>query len=308
MHSTMLTYVAGNLFEAPVQTLVNAVNTVGVMGKGIALTFKAIFPEMFREYRTICEREELKVGGLHLWRGPTRYVLNFPTKEHWRNPSKLEYIEAGLRAFVRMYERAGIHSIAFPPLGCGNGELEFSVVRPVMERYLAPLPITVLVYAPLPRKTVAEHRTPREVADWLRSVPSELPFEEVWADLVEATHNRIVLQTAYRGGSFEVQAITHGDPGIRVWMSGRRTTVLRKDQLCEAWKQLRDFGILTARRLPPELEKIGSYVLGIFSILPYVQMLPLGTDYHMLGGSPMTGLQLAPVANASEPQRELAFG
>lgn len=303
----MLTYVAGNLFEAPVQTLVNTVNTVGVMGKGIALTFKEIFPEMFREYRALCERGDLKVGGLYLWRGPTRYVLNFPTKEHWRNPSKIEYIEAGLRTFVRTYERAGIHSIAFPPLGCGNGELEFSAVRPLMEQYLAPLPITVLMYAPLPRRTVAEHRNPREVAEWLRRAPAERPFDEVWADLAQAFRERTVLETP-RGGHFEAQLTADGVSGVRIWASGRRTTVLRKDQLGEAWKQLRDFGLLTARRLPPDLEKIATYVLAVFSVLRYVQTLPLGTDYQMLGGSPMTGLQLAPAGGSREPQRELAFG
>jgi O-acetyl-ADP-ribose deacetylase (regulator of RNase III) len=304
----MLTYVSGNLFEAPVQTLVNTVNTVGVMGKGIALTFKEVFPEMFREYRALCERGELKIGGLHLWRGPTRYVLNFPTKEHWRNPSKIEYIEAGLRSFVRMYERAGIHSVAFPPLGCGNGELDFAVVRPVMERYLAPLPITVLMYAPLPRRAVAEHRTPNEVAAWLRAAPAELPFDEVWADLAQLLQQRTVLETAYKGGRFEAQVTDDEVPGLRLWMSGRRTTVVRRDQLAEAWKQLRDFGLLTAGRLPQDLEKIASYVLGIFARLPYVQTLPLGADYQMLGGSPMTGLQLSPAAGAREPQRELAFG
>ncbi|HSU12456.1 macro domain-containing protein [Longimicrobium sp.] len=304
----MLTYVSGNLFEAPVQTLVNAVNTVGVMGKGIALTFREIFPEMFREYRAVCERGDLRVGGLHLWRGPTRYVLNFPTKEHWRNPSRLEYIEAGLRAFVNMYERAGIHSIAFPPLGCGNGELEFAAVRPLMERYLAPLPITVLMYAPVPRRAVAEHRQPRAIAEWLRSAPAELPFEEVWADLTEMFRVRVAVETPSKAGQFEVQVADSGIAGLRIWMSGRRTTVVPKEQLAEAWKQLRDFGILTARRLPVGLEKIGSYVLGILALLPYVQLVPLGTDYQMLGGSPMTGLQLAPAVGSSEPQRELAFG
>jgi O-acetyl-ADP-ribose deacetylase (regulator of RNase III) len=305
----MLTYVSGNLFEAPVQTLVNTVNTVGVMGKGIALTFKEIFPEMFREYRALCEQGQLRVGSLHLWRGPGRYVLNFPTKEHWRNPSKVEYLEAGLKAFVKMYESAGIYSIAFPPLGCGNGELDFGVVRPLMEHYLAPLPITVLLYAPLPRRTVAEHRQPAEIAGWLRSAPAELPFDEVWSDLVQALRNRTTVTTASKGGRFEAQVTEPDTTGLRIWMSGRRTTVVSRDELAEAWKQLRDFGLLTARRLPTGLEKDASYVLAILALLPYVQTVPLGTDYNMLGGSPMVGLQLAPAAvSQAEPQRELAFG
>src|SRR4051794_35789340 len=102
----MLSYVSGNLFEAPVQTLVNTVNTVGVMGKGIALTFRQIYPEMFQEYRDLCERGKIDIGALYLYRDPivNTQVLNFPTKKHWRNPSKLEYIEAGLNCFTRIYE------------------------------------------------------------------------------------------------------------------------------------------------------------------------------------------------------------
>src|SRR5438128_5549950 len=237
----MLTYISGNLFEAPVQTLVNTVNTVGVMGKGIALTFREIFPEMFREYRTLCEQGMLKVGSLYLWRGPTRHVLNFPTKQHWRNPSRLEYIEAGLQTFVRMYERAGIHSIAFPPLGCGNGELEFTVVRPLMEKYLSPLRITVLMYAPIPRGNVAEHRQPQEIARWLRAAPSELPFDEVWGDLAGLLRQRTTISTLVKGGRFEAQMAADVD-GVRLWTSGRRTTVGRRCDLADAWKQLRDFG------------------------------------------------------------------
>ena len=96
----MITYVRGNIFEAPAQTLVNTVNTVGVMGKGIALTFKSIYPEMFRQYVELCDAGELDIGRLFLYRTSNKLILNFPTKKHWRNPSKLEYIEAGLQTFV----------------------------------------------------------------------------------------------------------------------------------------------------------------------------------------------------------------
>ena len=90
-----ITYVRGNLFESPAQVLVNTVNTVGVMGKGVALEFKKLFPEMFEEYRRLCEGRLLKIGMLHIYRTPHKWVLNFPTKEHWRQPSRVEYIDAG---------------------------------------------------------------------------------------------------------------------------------------------------------------------------------------------------------------------
>ncbi|MGH7578417.1 MAG: macro domain-containing protein, partial [Longimicrobiales bacterium] len=115
----MLTYVSGDLFRSPAQTLVNTVNTVGVMGKGVALTFKHSYPEMFKRYRALCEAGEYDIGKLFLWRTPHKWVLNLPTKKHWRNPSRPEYVEAGLNAFVRNFEKMRISSVAFPPLGCG---------------------------------------------------------------------------------------------------------------------------------------------------------------------------------------------
>ena len=97
------TYVRGNIFESPAETLVNTVNTVGVMGKGIAYEFKRLYPEMFREYRDLCERGSLQIGALYLYRTDHKSVLNFPTKKHWRSPSQPEYIEEGLKTFVRTY-------------------------------------------------------------------------------------------------------------------------------------------------------------------------------------------------------------
>src|SRR4029078_8700192 len=129
----MLVYLRTDLFTSPAQTLVNTVNTVGVMGKGIAKTVKERYAEMFRIYREYCDRGELRTGSLMLWRGPDRWVLNFPTKTTWRLPSGIEYIESGLRRFMETYEELGITSASFPPLGCGNGNLDWHEVKPLME-------------------------------------------------------------------------------------------------------------------------------------------------------------------------------
>ena len=142
----MLEYIEGNIFDSPAQVIVNPVNTVGVMGKGIALEFRKRYPDMFTVYRTACEKHQLTTGKLMLWRGPDHWVLMFPTKQNWRNPSKIEYIEDGLLKFVNTYAEKDISSIAFPRLGCGNGELDWNEVRPVMEKYLKPLPIDVYIY------------------------------------------------------------------------------------------------------------------------------------------------------------------
>jgi len=116
------------------------------MGKGIAKEFKKIYPEMFKEYQKLCEKKKLTVGKLWLYKTKNKWILNFPTKTTWRKPSKLEYIESGLKTFIKGYAKFGIISIAFPPLGCGNGELDWDKqVRPLMEKYLKSIPIDIFI-------------------------------------------------------------------------------------------------------------------------------------------------------------------
>ena len=143
----MLSYVKGNLFESPAHVLVNTVNTVGIMGKGIAKTFKSIYPDMFKTYQKLCEEKKIDIGKLWLYKTNNKWILHFPTKKHWRSPSKVEFVESGLQNFVNNYADLGITNIAFPPLGCGNGELNWEKqVQPLMEKYLKGLPIDVFVY------------------------------------------------------------------------------------------------------------------------------------------------------------------
>ena len=143
----MLTYVTINLFDSPAQTLVNTVNTVGVMGKGIAAVFKKLYPEMYKRYRRLCQEGKLDVGMLYIYRTLNKIIVNFPTKKHWRQRSQVEYIEAGLEKFVAHYGDYGISSVSFPQLGCGHGELDWETqVQPVVERYLRNLPIPVYIH------------------------------------------------------------------------------------------------------------------------------------------------------------------
>jgi O-acetyl-ADP-ribose deacetylase (regulator of RNase III) len=134
-----------SVFDAPVQTIVNTVNCDGVMGKGLALEVKRRFPEAFQKYQEICKRGQMQVGKLQLIRTVSPWVLNFPTKNHWRGKSQLDYIEKGLRKFISTYKRRGITSIAFPPLGCGSGGLQWEDVRPLMEKYLSKL-VGIAIY------------------------------------------------------------------------------------------------------------------------------------------------------------------
>ena len=139
----------GNIFDSNAQTLVNTVNCVGVMGKGVALEFKKRYPEMFKEYQALCSQNLVAPGKPYLYHDLTSAsIINFPTKDNWRSPSKLSYVVSGLDWFVENYESLGITSIAFPPLGCGNGGLSWDIVGPVMYQKLNPLPIDIEIYAP----------------------------------------------------------------------------------------------------------------------------------------------------------------
>lgn len=139
----------GDMFESRCGTIVNTVNCVGAMGKGIALEFKKRYPEMYREYVDKCRLGEVKPGKPYIYNNAdgTR-ILNFPTKDHWRSPSRLSYVMDGLDWFVKHYEEYGVKSIAFPPLGCGNGGLTWETVGPSMYRKLCDLPIEIEIYAP----------------------------------------------------------------------------------------------------------------------------------------------------------------
>lgn len=144
----MITYVSGNLFHSPAQVLVNTVNCAGVMGKGLALEFKQRYPDMFADYVARCERAALKPGEPYLWENSEVQILNFPTKRHWRDGSRLDDIEAGLRYLAKNYAAMGIATIAIPPLGCGLGGLLWSDVKRLIEKYLSDLSLDVFVYEP----------------------------------------------------------------------------------------------------------------------------------------------------------------
>jgi O-acetyl-ADP-ribose deacetylase (regulator of RNase III)/uncharacterized protein YwgA len=139
----------GNIFETKNKTLVNTVNCVGIMGKGIALEFKKRYPEMYTQYKSDCDHGRVKVGEpilyTDLW-GDS--IVNFPTKKHWKSPSLLKDIEKGLDIFLEKYKEWDIKSVAFPPLGCGNGGLSWDDVGPLMYQKLSRLDIPVEIYAP----------------------------------------------------------------------------------------------------------------------------------------------------------------
>jgi len=149
----MIEFQRGNLLEAKTEALVNTVNCVGVMGKGVALQFRQAFPENFKQYKKACDAGEVKPGQMFTVETGTlfnpRYIINFPTKRHWKGKSKLEDIEAGLGALVADVQRLGIRSISIPPLGCGNGGLDWTVVKPLIVDAFANLTgVEVIIFEP----------------------------------------------------------------------------------------------------------------------------------------------------------------
>ncbi|TKB74233.1 MAG: Appr-1-p processing protein [Nitrospira sp.] len=150
----MICNATGNLLQADVEALVNTVNCDGFMGKGIALQFKQAWPDNFDAYAKVCRAKEVRPGQMFIWETGRmvnpRYIVNFPTKRHWREKSLIEDIRSGLRALVADVRRLGIGSIAMPPLGCGNGGLDWREVRPLIESAFAELPNTqVQLFSPL---------------------------------------------------------------------------------------------------------------------------------------------------------------
>jgi O-acetyl-ADP-ribose deacetylase (regulator of RNase III) len=165
----MIKNTRGNLLAAPVEALVNTVNTKGIMGKGIALQFRQAFPQMFKDYEKACKDERVSLGKMDVHDlgglvGGPRWIINFPTKGHWKTKSRMEDVESGLQDLIAKIRKLGIKSIAVPPLGCGNGGLPWSDVRPLIEEAFSQVPeVEVLLYAPVetPEAVAMPNRTER---------------------------------------------------------------------------------------------------------------------------------------------------
>jgi len=177
----MIIFKQGNLLDAGTDALVNTVNTVGVMGKGIALMFKEAFPENFQLYAAACKRGEIQLGHMFVTEGQRlggpKWIINFPTKKHWRYPSKIEWIEDGLKDLVQVIKKNKIRTIALPPLGSGNGKLDWQEVRSKIEAALGSLSdVQITVFEPtdkyqnVAKRTGVEKLTPARalIADLVR--------------------------------------------------------------------------------------------------------------------------------------------
>jgi O-acetyl-ADP-ribose deacetylase (regulator of RNase III) len=261
----MLTYIYTSLFDSPAQTLVNTVNTVGVMGKGIAKTFRDRYPAMFAEYKKLCDRSELAIGNLHLWKGDNRWILNFPTKTTWRLPSKLEYIEKGLETFVQNYEKMGIVSASFPPLGCGNGNLNWDDVKVLIERYLSNVSIPIYVHSlHVGSEFVAEHKE-------VHTVPTTL--DQFCHDLKATIYeNKGMFFTGETSHPFSMDI---RENELVVVRGGRQRERIPLEEIENLWVILRD-GMLSVDKFSDEASRrYKSYLFPVLKSLPYVRSAPI---------------------------------
>ncbi|MHB9783268.1 macro domain-containing protein [Stenotrophomonas maltophilia] len=275
----MLSYLRTSILKSDAQTVVNTVNTVGVMGKGLAAEYRKLYPEMFERYREICSNQLLEVGKLWLWKGASQWVLNFPTKTHWRHPSKMEYVEAGLKKFAETFEERGITEVAFPRLGCGNGGLVWENVRPLMEHYLRPLPIPVYIHDHEVHLGDPEHV---EVRSGDRAA---MTFENFWQDLSILLKGNSQFRTIFNRAEFS--ANINNDLLTVVRGENEKAVVISREEMLSLWKAL-ESGILTRRKLGGKLFDEAYYLIAILSKLPYLRPIEIEKN----GDSPALGLQL----------------
>ncbi len=298
----MLSYTTLNLFESPAQALVNAVNTVGVMGKGIAATFKELYPDMYQQYRRLCQAGELTIGTLHIYRTANKIIVNFPTKEHWRQPSRVEYIEAGLEKFVAHYGDYGISSVSFPQLGCGHGELDWEEqVQPIMERYLHTLPIPVYVHLyPQPPDFVPE----RLNGDYARQVQLErqrISMDRLWQDLQRLTSQTFRLTLFGPIVEMDEEHILFrplSENSLRE--SQDKLAVVHRQDLEELWNVLRLRGTVRETDAPQSIGEEGAtaWLFELLKQVEYIRSIDLRARNHPAS----QGLRYVPLPDTTVPE------
>lgn len=290
----MITYVYGDIFYSPAQVLVNPVNTVGAMGSGLAYDFKRFFPDMFEQYRDICQRDEFDVGQLILYRTAHKWILNFPTKRHFRAESKLEYLEDGLKKFVRLYPHLNISSISFPAIGTGEGKLNWDDVRPLMEAYLEPLPIQIYIHLIEEGVTnPANQSSTRAMRSWLNGQPRIVSFNEFWKSLLRIIRREKGYEDVVGHLPFKVVATdAKGRQRLSMKITPRRgsSIYLTESQLRDLWQYIRRAGYVMPQNLPTGLDEHSNHIMALLVQLPLLRSVELSRP----NGDMMIGLHYIP--------------
>ena len=219
---------------------------------------------MFKAYRRVCDQKVLSPGKLWLWRGCGSWVLNFPTKVHWRNPSKLEWVEQGLAKFVSAYPEQGITEISFPQLGCGNGNLEWNDVRPLMEHYLSKVNIPVYIHDFTVNIGLPEHLEP--VAAALREDGNDSNSFDGFMASIERALNVSGGQLATLGSQDPFAACICKNGALSI-ETPSATCLFEEDDLRGVWLDLQN-GLVTRRKAEWSISGGGESLLSLLSVLP----------------------------------------
>ena len=274
----MITYVYGDILQSPAKVLVNAVNTVGVMGKGIAYDFKLCFPDMFERYRQLCQNGAFNIGQLMLYKTPHKWVLNFPTKRHWRSTSRLEDIEIGLQNFVATYAERGITSASFPCLGTGAGRLDWErQVRPLMESYLAPLPIPVYIHIYDQNDPYfPDKRSIRSIRSWLEGDPQPVSFDKFWRDINRVVRADTQLKTLDSGEKFTIGRDTkRRGRNLVILTTAPQPVFLSETLLVDLWAYIRSAGYAIPINFPGGLDIHGAVLVSLLSQMNTIEAIHL---------------------------------
>lgn len=293
----MIVYVVGEHYQSPARVLVNPVNTVGVMGSGIAFDFKRFFPEMFNAYQDLCQQDRFNIGQLLLYKTPHKWILNFPEKGHFRANVRTEHISDGLKKFVATHSECGITSASFPALGQDDESLNWEEeIRPRMEAYLNPLPIIVYVHLnELNNPYSHEKRNIRSIRSWLTGQTSHLPFDKFWRDIKNSVEDKPTLRT------FDT-LLERFHVGIDTGRNkrGRNLTLrinespkpifLSQSTLIDLWNYVTRTGYVLPQNLPSGLDEHARYIVPLLSQLDYVEAVQLWT----VGSERSIGLHYIP--------------
>ncbi len=285
----MITYIHGDLFYSPARVLVNPVNTVGAMGSGTAYDFKRFFPDMYEEYRDLCQRDEFAIGQLMLYRTAHKWILNFPTKRHFRADASLEHIEDGLKKFVRIYAEQDITSVSFPALGIGEEGLDWEEVKPVMESYLEPLPMSVYVHIHT-EKTADERRSTRAMKNWLNGRPGTVSFDVFWKEVLSIIRAGLDKKSFIPFNLSATEAKGRQRLSMKIIPKRGETIFLPETQLRDLWQYVTRAGYILPQNLPAGLDEHAGSIMILLSQLSMLRPIQLERQ----NGDVHTGLQFIP--------------
>lgn len=304
----MIVYVVGEHYQSPARVLVNPVNTVGVMGSGIAFDFKRFFPEMFNHYQDLCQQDRFDIGQLLLYKTSHKWILNFPEKGHYRANVRVEHISDGLKKFVATHSEYGITSASFPALGQDDEGLNWDEeIRPRMEAYLNPLPILVYVHLDEPDNPYSsDKRNVRSVRSWLTGQTSHITFDKFWRDIKSIVQSKPNLRT-------HDSLLERFNVGIAVGRNKRgRNLVLRVNEspkpiflsqtaLADLWDYVTRTGYVLPENLPGGLDQQARYIIPLLSQLDYVDTVQLWT----VGAERSIGLHYIPPLDRRDNARQI---